>query len=321
MSVCQTVQMIYQGIKLRRVTGSLGAEVSGVNLGALDDATFGEIHQALLENEVIFFRDSGLDDEAQMAFAHRFGQPSVFPLLKLMGATGPTFQVIEDGPDSPNEADYWHTDVTWTTEPPKVALLRAGVVPEVGGDTMWGSMTTAYEALSSTMQELLAGLEVVHDNESFIEAASRKMGDSEEARKLLDELREKYPPVTHPLVRTHPETGRRALLWGGDFMRRIDGMTDDESTAMLAFLRRHIEQSRFHCRWSWQSGDLAIWDERSTVHRVVNDHFPQRRSVHRCVVDGDRPFFDPARRVASIGHSAAAVRNRAGMPGLPGMRG
>lgn len=284
-----------QRIKLRRVSGSLGAEVLGADLRNLDDEVFAEIHAALLDNEVIFFRDSGLDDDAQMALAERFGAPSVFPLLKIMGATGPTFQVIEDGPDSPNAADYWHTDVTWTPDPPKVALLRAGVVPAAGGDTMWGSMTTAYEALSPTMQETLAGLEVVHDNESFIRAAGPKMGDTPETKKILDELRETYPPVTHPLVRTHPETGRRAFLWGGEFMKHIVGLTTEESTMLLDFLRRHIDHSRFHCRWSWQPGDLAIWDERSTVHQAVNDHFPQRRSVHRCVVDGDRPFFDSAR--------------------------
>ena len=208
----------YSRIRLRPVSGNIGAAISDVDLRNLDDDTFSEIHRALLENEVLFFPGSNLDDESQMALAHRFGQPSIFPLLKLMGATGPTFQVIEDGPDSPNEANYWHTDVTWTEEPPKIALLRAGVVPESGGDTIWGSMTTAHDALSPVMQELLAGLEVVHDNESFIEAVNRKMGDTEESRKLLGDLRDAYPPVTQPLIRTHPETGRRVILWGGHFM-------------------------------------------------------------------------------------------------------
>ncbi|MFP6621858.1 MAG: TauD/TfdA family dioxygenase [Myxococcota bacterium] len=283
----------YRQIRLRPVSGNLGAEITEVDLRSLDDETFGEIHRALLENEVLFFPGSNLDDESQMALAHRFGQPSVFPVLKLMGSTGPTIQVIEDGPDSPNEADYWHTDVTWTEDPPKVALLRMDVVPESGGDTMWGSMTTAYDALSPVMQELLAGLEVIHDNTSFIEAVGRKMGDSDHTRKLLDDLRSTYPAVTHPLIRTHPETGRRVILWGGGFMRAIAGMSTQESDAILDFLRRHIDGPRFHCRWSWTLGDLAIWDERSTVHQAVNDHFPQRRTVHRCVIDGDRPFFDP----------------------------
>ena len=283
----------YRRIEIRPVAGNIGAEILGADPRDLDDETFEEIHAALLENEVVFLRGSQLDDETQMALAHRFGQPSVFPLQKIMGATGPTFQVIEDGPNSPNEADQWHTDVTWAAEPPKVALLRAGIVPESGGDTMWGSMTTAYQALSPVMQELLAGLEVVHDNEHFIAAVCRKMGESDASRKLVDDLRSSYPPVVHPLIRTHPETGRRAILYGGNFMRRIAGMTPEESAAILEFLKRHIDRSPFHCRWRWQPGDLAIWDERSTVHQAVNDHFPQVRSVHRCVVDGDRPYFDP----------------------------
>jgi taurine dioxygenase len=288
------MQPIYRHIQLRPVSGHLGAEVSGVDIRHVDDESFEEIQRALLENEVLFFPASNLEDESQMELARRFGQPSVFPVMKLLGATGPTFQVIEDGPDSPNEADSWHTDVTWTQDPPKIALLRAGVVPKSGGDTLWGSMTTAYDALSPVMRELLAGLEVVHDNRFFIEAVGRKMGDSEETRKLLEDLRNSYPAVVHPLIRTHPETGRRAILWGGRFMRNIVGMRPEESASVLDFLRRHIESPRLHCRWSWTPGDLAIWDERSTVHQAVNDHFPQKRTVHRCVVDGDRPFFDPA---------------------------
>jgi taurine dioxygenase len=283
----------FETIQVQSIAGHIGATVEGVDLRSLSEHEFKEIHRALLEYEVIVFPGSGLDDESQMALAHQFGQPSIFPLLKLLGATGPTFQVIEDGPESPNEANYWHTDVTWTEEPPKIALLRAGVMPASGGDTMWGSMTAAYESLSPLFRERLIGLEVVHDNEAFIEGVTRKMGDNEETHRIMNQLRESYPPVTHPLIRTHPETGRRALLWGGRFMRRIVGMNPEESQAILGFLTRHIESPTLHCRWQWTPGDLAIWDERSTVHQAVNDHFPQYRSVHRCVVDGDRPFFDP----------------------------
>jgi taurine dioxygenase len=292
--------MAKSGLTLRRVTGCLGAEIHGVDLRDLDDQTFTEIEGALLENQVLFFPGSELDDASQMALAHRFGQPSIFPVMELLGETEPSFQVIEDGPESPNEADYWHTDVTWTAEPPKVALLRAGVVPGNGGDTAWASMTAAYDALSGAMQEVLCPLQVVHDNESFIEAVTRKMGGSPEALELGKGLRERYPAVTHPLIRTHPETGKRAILWGGSFMRRIDGMHEEESRLLLSFLDHHISQIRFQCRWSWTTGDLAIWDERSTAHQAVNDHFPARRTVHRCVVNGDRPFFDPVLRAATI---------------------
>ncbi len=282
-------------LELERLTASIGAVVSGVDLRALDDATTSAIHAALLEREVLFIRDTGLTDDEHMALAARFGRPSVFPMMKVQGATVPTFQVIEDGPDSPPEADYWHTDVTWSAEPPKMAFLRATHVPEYGGDTLWGSMTAAYAALSPAMQAVLGGLAVHHDNESFIAGTVRKLGAEKVAEMgLAERLRREYPGVDHPMIRTHPETGKRAILFGGHFMRHVVGMTPTESDAILGFVGRHIEQPRFHCRWSWRPGDLAIWDERSTVHRAVSDHYPQRREVRRCVVDGDRPYFDPS---------------------------
>jgi taurine dioxygenase len=212
----------------------------------------------------------------------------------LRGVNEPSCQVITDGPDSPGEADSWHTDVTWTAVPPKYALLCAEVVPERGGDTLWASMTTAYDALSPVMQQLLCGLAVVHDNESFIGGLMRKAGDAPGAAELVEKLRANYPPVTHPLVRTHPDTGRQALFLGGRFMRRIVGMTEVESQTVLDFLSRHIADPRFHCRWRWTPGDLAIWDERSTNHRSAGDYFPQVRSVRRIEIDGDPPFFRPA---------------------------
>jgi taurine dioxygenase len=284
-------------IETRPVSGSLGAEIQGVDLRDMDDATFDLVRSALHEHEVIFFREAGLEPDEQLALARRFGSLSVFPMSKLLGVTEPKCQVIADGPDSKPEADDWHTDVTWTATPPKYALLVAEVVPERGGDTLWASMTAAHDALSPTMQQLLAGLEVVHDNESFIGGMQRKLGVDERTEDLARRLREAYPPVVHPLVRTHPDTGRRVLFLGGRFMRRIVGMTDAESEALLDLLCRHVEDARFHCRWRWTPGDLAIWDERSTNHRSAADHFPQRRTIRRVEVDGDRPFFDPHRSV------------------------
>ena len=283
-------------LQIRRLTGHIGAEIRGVDLCEPDDAVIQQIHAALLEHEVVFFRETGLDDTQHLALAARFGRLSVFPLTKLMGVTEPSLQVITDGPESPPTTDYWHTDVTWTPEPPKFAFLRASVVPETGGDTLWGSMTAAYAALSPAMQAFLDGLDAMHDNESFIVGARTKLGAEEvDALGLVDQLRSAYPPVMHPVVRVHPETGKKALLMGGQFMTRIVGVTELESAALLDLLSRHIDQPQLHCRWSWRLGDLAIWDERATVHRGLADHFPQQREVRRCVVDGDRPFGTRAR--------------------------
>ncbi|MCK9902574.1 taurine dioxygenase [Parafrankia colletiae] len=272
------------------VSGALGAEIRGVDVRSLDRGQIAEVRDQLHDYEVIFFRGARLGPEEHVAVAESFGEVAVFPLSRLRGATEPTLQVISDGPESPPEADYWHTDVTWAAEPPKYALLHAEVVPERGGDTLWASMTAAYEALSPTMQRLLAGLDVVHDCESFIEGMRRK-GATFDTELLAGRLREAFPPVRHPLVRTHPETGRHALFLGGRFMRRIDGMSEEESGALLGLLARHIDDPRFHCRWRWQPGDLAVWDERSTNHRSAADHFPQVRVVRRVEITGDRPFF------------------------------
>ena len=275
--------------EIHRLTGSLGAEVTGVDLLHLSESAFESIHQALLDHEVLFFRGCALDDESQMALAYRFGQPSIFPVLELLGATEPTFQVIEDGPDSPNEADYWHTDVTWTAEPPKIALLRAGIIPAAGGDTAWASMSAAYEALSPAMRDFVCQLEVCHDNEFFIEAVQRKMKFSEESENLARGLREKFPPVVHPLVRTHPETGRKALYINRTFTTRINELSAAESDAMLAFLFAHIEHVNYQIRFRWSLHDMAFWDNRCCMHRAIWDYWPEERKGRRVTVKGDIP--------------------------------
>ena len=278
------------GIEVRPLTGHIGAEIVGADLQSPAGRAVRAIRSALVEHQVVFFRDAGLDDEAHMALAARFGKPSVFPMMAALGATEPSLQVIVDGPDAAPAADYWHTDVTWTAEPPDFAFLRAVRVPERGGDTLWGSMTAAYDALSPAMQRFLDPLEADHDNESFIAGTFERLGAEKVAELGLDvKLREQYPPVVHPVVRVHPETGRKALMMGGNFMRRIVGLTPLESETLLAFLRQHIDQPHLHCRWRWTPGDVAIWDERSTVHRALGDHFPAAREVRRCVVDGERP--------------------------------
>lgn len=293
-------------MRVKPLGGALGAEIEGVDLRAASDREIDEIYAALLEHEVVFFHDTGLDDEAHLALAGRFGTPSVFPLARAMGVTEPDLQVIHDGPESAPATDYWHTDVTWTAEPPRAAFLRATVVPDRGGDTMWASMTTAYEALSPGLRDFLDGLSVRHDNLSFIAGMADKIGE-EAARPVAEKLRSAYPPVVHPLVRTHPETGRRALLFGGHFMRAVEELTEAESDALLAFLWRHLDRPELAVRWRWSPGDLAIWDERSTVHRGLADHYPREREVRRCVIDGDRPFFTPRASTRTRTQAGAAA--------------
>jgi taurine dioxygenase len=288
------------------LAGALGAEIRGVDLRALDDPTFAAVHRALLDYEVVFFRGVGLSEEEHLELGRWFGTPSTFEIFRVMGETEPTLTTIADGPDSPPGADDWHTDVTWIPEPPDYAILQGNVIPARGGDTMWASTTAAYDALSPVMQEIVCGLEVVHHNESFI-AGVRDKAPAGTIDDVLDELAERYPPVTHPLVRTHPETGRRALFLGGRFMQAIVGMHPAESDTLLALLKAGLDSPRIQVRWKWEPGDVAIWDERSTNHRAVADHYPQIREVRRCEIEGGRPFFDPdavaspRRPVASAG--------------------
>ena len=282
------------GIDVRPVAGALGAALHGVDPRHVTDGQMESIKNLLHDYEVVFFPGARLNEAEHMAFARRFGEVAIFPVARLMGRTEPSFQVITDGPDSPPEAEMWHTDVTWTETPPDYALLHAEVVPLRGGDTLWASMTAAYEALSPTMRSVIDGLEVIHDNESFIRGLLRKV-PRDNAADLIAKLQETYPPVAHPLVRTHPVTGRKALFLGGEVMRRINGMTDAESRPILDFLLRHVENATFHCRWSWQPGDLAVWDERSTIHRSAADHFPQHRSIRRLEIVGSRPFHRTSR--------------------------
>lgn len=278
-------------MKVVPVSGALGAEVHDVDPRALSREDSAELRSVVHEFQVIFLPAVHLTPDEQMDLGRAFGEISIFPVARLSGATQPTFQVISDGPESRPEADYWHTDVTWIAEPPNYAVLHAEVVPERGGDTLWASMTAAYEALSPSMQEFLGGLNVLHDNESFILGVKNKMPAGPDRDQLCRQLRDTFPPVRHPMIRTHPDTGRQALFLGGRFMRRIEELTDAESDTLLAFLGRHIEDPAFHCRWRWTPGDIAIWDERSTNHRNAADYYPQAREIRRIEVGRDRPCF------------------------------
>lgn len=269
------------------VTGAIGAVVEGVDLTApLDAATVELVRAALHEHSVIFFHDQDLDEEQQIAFASHFGTVAPYALTKMLGETRLT-SIIEDTADSPPDADGWHTDVSWVAEPPAYAVLNAKVIPERGGDTMWSSLFAAYDALSPVMQGLCDQLTVRHHaGQDFRDRVARTVG-----KDTADRVAREFPPVEHPLVRTHPVTGRRALWVSGRFMDQIVGMHRSESDALLGYLNHHIEDPNFCVRWRWQPNDVAVWDEASTNHRALSDHFPAHRVMRRCTVDGGRPFF------------------------------
>jgi taurine dioxygenase len=274
--------MTYRRIQLRPLAGALGAEVAGVDLAELDDACFAEIHSAWLAHQVLFFRDQDLSPDQHKAFGRRFGALQIHPFLHSRAAEGhPEIVVLESDEQRPVVAAGWHTDVTFAERPPMASILRGVEVPAWGGDTMWASCGAAYEALSSTMQRLLEGLSAVHDTSKTFSRDAYPSERHPEAGQA--------PSALHPVVRTHPETGRKALFVNPAFTLRIKGMRRDESEALLGFLYRHITTPEFTCRFRWEKGSLAIWDNRCTQHRVVADNVKAHRRMERVTVEGDRP--------------------------------
>src|SRR5688572_9734269 len=251
------------------LTSVIGARIDGVDARRATDEEVAAIRAAVLEHGVVFMAGQDLSDEQQHEFASRFGTVSTFPVAALLGVTTPSISNIEDTADSPPDADGWHTDVTWMQEPPAMAFLNARIIPPVGGDTMWASLYGAYDRLSPTMQNVCEGLSAWHwFGDAFAAAVGRRGGD------IVARLNEAhpYPGVIHPVVRTHPETGRRALFVSG-FMHQIVGMHPDESQLLVDFLMSRMSEPNIQCRWHWTVHDLAIWDERSTNHRALSDHF------------------------------------------------
>jgi taurine dioxygenase len=276
---------VHRTIEVAPVTPVIGAVVTGVDLRSpVPEDQQAELHDALLRHLVLFFRGHDLSDEEHIAFASIFGKPNVFPTTRARGLDQP-LEWIEDGPDSPPKTDLWHTDVAFLAAPPDVAVLNMRETPPAGGDTMWASLYAAHDALSPAMRELVADLEQdLHPGPNF-EATTTMMFGADVYRRVAEEFR----GARHPLVRVHPQTGRPALYLCGAYVRGITGLHDDESDALLAFLRTRLHDPNLQCRWRWQRYDVAVWDERCTNHRALGDHFPARRVVRRCTVGAGIP--------------------------------
>lgn len=267
---------------IRRMTGVLGAVVTQVNLkGPLAAGLVAAIEDALFEHLVLFFPDQHLDDPQQEAFARCFGTPYVHPLGRLFGGREARVERIVDSQESHPYQDRWHTDVSFDSEPPAIGTLRAIEIPAFGGDTLWASTRAAYEALPERLCQRLAGLVAIHDSGTG-EAFAEKAGEE-----LTRRLQEAYPGTEHPVVGTHPVTGRHHLYVNRQFTRRIAGVPPAESDALLAEIYSYIENPNFQLRHSWTPGDVGLWDERATWHFAAADHFPQRREMGRLTVTAE----------------------------------
>ncbi|WP_345827954.1 taurine dioxygenase [Pantoea sp. BRR-3P] len=265
----------------------IGAQVSDVDLSRpLSDAQFEQLYHGLLRHQVLFLRNQVITPEQQRALAIRFGDLHIHPVYPHAEGVEEII-VLDTHQDNPPDNDNWHTDVTFIETPPAIAILASKLLPASGGDTLWSSGIAAYEALSEPFKQLLSGLQAEHDfKKSFQEYKYRK---TEEEHQRWQQAVAKNPPVQHPVIRTHPVSGRKALFVNEGFTTRLLGLSEKESEAILNFLFWHTAKPEFQVRWRWQENDVAIWDNRVTQHYANADYYPARRVMHRATVMGDKP--------------------------------
>ncbi|MEN7431776.1 taurine dioxygenase [Chromobacterium sp. TRC.1.1.SA] len=275
-------------LQLTRLSPALGAEVEGIDLARpLDDEQRRALNEALLRHQVLFFRSQDITPLQQRNFAVRFGDLHTHPIYPQHPDAREIVVLDTDVVDLQDNA-IWHTDVTFIETPPLGAVLAARQLPELGGDTLWASGIAAYEALSASLKARLEGLSAVHDfAKSF---PLTRYGLTDDDRRRWDETRRKHPPISHPLVRIHPESGRRALFVSEGFTVAVNDLPEAEGQALLQFLFAHQSRPEFSIRWRWQPGDVAFWDNRCTIHYAVDDYRPARRVMHRATILGDRPY-------------------------------
>lgn len=265
----------------------IGAQVANLDLTRpLSDAQFEQLYHALLRHQVLFLRDQAITPHQQRALAARFGDLHIHPVYPHADGVEEII-VLDTHQDNPPDNDNWHTDVTFINTPPAVAILASKLLPESGGDTLWASGIAAWETLSAPIKTLLDGLHAEHDfKKSFQEYKYRR---TEEEHQRWQEAVAKHPPVQHPVVRTHPVSGRKALFVNEGFTTRIVELSEKESHAVLELLYAHATKPEFQVRWRWQPNDVAIWDNRVTQHYANADYYPARRIMHRATVLGDQP--------------------------------
>jgi taurine dioxygenase len=277
----------YGRISLAPLSGVAGAEVNGVDLASdLDDATVAEIRQAFLEHHVLFFRAQQLTPDSLVRFGRRFGELDTHPFVEGMHDHPEVIEIVTEPDDSFNFGGGWHTDVTFLDEPDLGSILYAVDVPPHGGDTLFANQHAAYDALSDTMKGLIDGLVGLHSAGPQYAAG----GYSTRTRSMRTKNAEDADGVVrHPVVRTHPETGRKGLYVNRAFTIGIDGMQPDEAAALLRYLFSHATREQFTCRFRWRPGSVAMWDNRSVQHFALYDYRGHRRRMHRITLRGDRP--------------------------------
>ena len=272
-------------LEVRPLTPTIGAEIHGIDLRQpLDAVTLSEVRAALLDWKVLFFRDQDITTGQHLAFARNFGELEVHPFAPEKPGYPEVLAITHDR-ERPGKENTWHSDVTWRLEPSLGSVLRALEVPEVGGDTLFADMYAAYEGLSDEVKTKIEGKSAIHDFENF-RRGLRKNGKSEAE---IEEYNTKYPPAEHPVVRAHPETGRKGLYVNAAFTQYIVGMERAASDALLTHLYAQAAIPEYQCRFRWEVNSIAFWDNRASQHYAVSDYWPAVRRMERVTIVGDKP--------------------------------
>jgi taurine dioxygenase len=271
--------------RIERLGASLGAEILGLDLKApVAEDTFKAFEAALVEHKVLVLRDQHLTTEQHVRFSRMFGDLEIHP-MRPQGEF-PEILVLDNDKDNPVlSTDVWHSDTTFRTNPTKYTILRCQIMPELGGDTLWANMEAAYEGLSEIFRGMIAGLRAVHDFQNF----RVLFKNTAEDRAKLHRMEDMFPNPSHPVVRTHPVTGRKGIYVNPQFTLRIEGMEPAESRAILDVLFAQARVPEYQFRLRWAPGMIVFWDNRSTQHYAANDYYPARRRMERTAVVGDVP--------------------------------
>ena len=276
--------MAYETIEVTPLSPVIGAEISGVDISKpLGNQTFQEVHDALMAHQVIFFRDQEMSLDEHMAFGKLFGELHIHPAARETQGHKEIITIHADERSKVVAGMRWHSDVSCDAEPPMGSILHLHTIPASGGDTMFASMYAAHDALSDPVKDFIDGLSAWHESAHVHRDRLGHKG-------TLRDGDDSYPVSLHPVVRTHPVTGRKALFVNENFTTRIDGLKPRESEALLKMLYDHIATPEFHCRFAWREKSVAFWDNRCAQHRVVWDYFPAVRHGYRVTVAGDKPF-------------------------------
>ncbi len=276
----------YQTIEVRPTSGALGAEIHGVDIAkGLSDAQFTDIRHAFYDYGVIFFRGQNLTPEDHIDFACRWGEINVNRFFKTVDGYPMIAEVRKEPDQERNIGGGWHTDHSYDIAPAMGSILYAHEVPASGGDTMFASMYLAYEALSNGLKKTLENLHAVHSSRHVFGENARRISETD-LKERLGNPEFATQDVVHPVIIRHPDTGRKALYVNSAFTLRFDGWTDEESKPLLDYLYRHAARPEFTCRFRWQKGSMAFWDNRATWHYALNDYHGHRRLMHRITVEG-----------------------------------